>query len=94
MDTDASAGQVGVVLLQEQPDQSTRPVGYFSRPLNAAERNNSKTEQECLAVVWSSLLLRPCIEGARFTVRTDHAALKWMLHMDGPMEGWCGGGCG
>jgi len=28
LDTDASAGQVGAVLLQEQPDQSTRPVGY------------------------------------------------------------------
>jgi len=28
LDTDPSAGQVGAVLLQEQPDQSTRPVGY------------------------------------------------------------------
>jgi len=34
-------------------------------------------------VVWASLLLRPFFEGTRFTVRTDHAALKWMLHMDG-----------
>jgi len=83
LDTDASAGQVGEVLLQEQPDQSTRPVGYWSRSLNAAERNYSTTERECLAVVWASLLLRPYIEGTRFTVRTDHAALKWMLHMDG-----------
>jgi len=37
LDTDASAGKVGAVLLQEQPDQSTRPVGYWSRFLNAAE---------------------------------------------------------
>jgi len=81
--TDASAGQVGAVLLQEQPDQSTRPVGYWSRSLNAAERNYSTTERESLAVVWASLLLRPHIVGTRFTVRTDHAALKWMLHMDG-----------
>jgi len=83
LDTDASAGHVGAVLLQQQPDQSTRPVGYWSRSLNAAERNYSTTERECLAVVWVSLLLRPYIEGTRFTVRTDHAALKWMLHMDG-----------
>jgi len=83
VDTDASAGQVGAVLLQEQPDQSTRPVGYWSRSLSAAERSYSTTERDCLAVVWASLLLRPYIEGTRFTVCTDHAALKWMLHMDG-----------
>jgi len=34
-------------------------------------------------VVWASLLLRPYVDGTSFTVRTDHAALKWMLHMDG-----------
>jgi len=76
VDTDASAGQIGAVLLQEQPDRSTRPVGYWSRSLNAAERNYSTTERECLAAVWASLLLRPYVEGTRFTVRTDHAALK------------------
>jgi len=83
LDTDASAEQVGAVLLQEQPDQSTRPVGSWSRSLNAAEWNYGTTERECLAKVWASLLLRPYVEGTRFTVRTDHAALKWMLHMDG-----------
>jgi len=82
LDTDASAGQVGAVLLQEQPSQSTRPVGFWSHSLNAAERNYSTTERECLAVAWESLLLRPFVEGTRFIVRTDHAALKWMLHMD------------
>jgi len=83
LDTDASAGQVGAVLVQEQPDQFTRLVGYWSGSLNAAELNYSTTERECLAVVCASLLLRPYVEGTRFTVRTDHAALKWMLHMDG-----------
>jgi len=39
LDTDASAEQVGAVLLQEQPDQSTRPVSYWSRSPHAAERN-------------------------------------------------------
>ena len=83
MDTDASAGQVGAVLLQELPNRTTRSLGHWSRSLNAAERNYSTTERECLAVVWASLLLRPYVEGTRFTVRTDHKALKWMLHMDG-----------
>ena len=87
VDTDASAGQVGAVLLQEQPDRTTRPVGYWSRSLNAAERHYSTTEQECLAVMCTSLLLRPYVEGTLFTVRTDHKALKWMLHTDGA-HGW------
>jgi len=51
LDTDASAGKVGVVLLQEKPDQSTRPVGYWSHSPNAAERSYRTTERECLAVV-------------------------------------------
>jgi len=58
-------------------------MGYWSRNVNAAERNHSTTERKCLAVVWASLRLLPCVEGTRFTVRTDHATLKWMLHMDG-----------
>jgi len=83
MDTDASAGQVGAVLPQKQPDESTQPLGYWRRSLNAAKRSYSTTERECLAVVRTSLLLHPYIERTCFTVRTDHAALKWTLHMDG-----------
>ena len=83
VDTDASPGQVGAVLLQERPDQCIRPVGYWSRFLNGAEQNYSMKGQECLSVVWEALLLRFLVEGTCFTVCTDHAALKWMLHMDG-----------
>jgi len=83
VDTDVSAGHAVAVLLQKQPDRSTRSVGYWSRSPNAADWNYSTTERECLAVVWASLLLRPYVEGTRFTVRTDHKALKWMLHMNG-----------
>lgn len=82
LDTDASKDQLGAVLLQEQADKVLKPVGYWSRGLIPAEKNYSTTERECLAVVWSVFLLRPYLEGTRFTVRTDHAALKWMLHMD------------
>jgi len=60
-------------------------VALWSRSLNAAERNYNTTERECLAVVWASLLLCLYVEGTRFTVRTDHAALKWVLHMDGAL---------
>ena len=77
LDTDASGGQVGCVLQQEQEGE-LRPLGYWSKTLNAAEENYSTTEKEALAVVWSVRLLRPYLEREHFTVRTDHSALRWM----------------
>ena len=83
VDTDASDFQVGLVLTQEQPDKTYKPVGYWSRPIEGAEKNYSTTEKECLAVVLDIFMLRPYLQGTRFTVRTDHSALRWMLHTDG-----------
>ena len=84
LDTDASSYQVGCCLLQEQPDGTRHPVGYWSRTLTAAEKNYSSTEKECLAIVWAVLHLRPYLEGTRFTIRTDHDALKWLMNLRDP----------
>ena len=84
LDTDASAYQIGCCLLQEQPDGHLLPVGYWSRSLTPAERNYSSTEKECLAVVWATLHLRPYLERTRFTIRTDHEALRWLLNLRDP----------
>ena len=81
LETDACDRQVGCVLLQMQPDGEYKPVGFWSRSLCAAERNYDTSERECLAVVWAVQLLRPCLEGTKFTIRTDHKALKWILDM-------------
>ena len=81
VDTDACDKQVGCVLLQEQPEVPARPIGYWSRSLNQAERAYDTTHRECLAVVWAVLLLRPYLEGTRYTIRTDHDALRWILNM-------------
>jgi RNase H-like domain found in reverse transcriptase len=51
LDTDASDAQLRSCLLQEQPSGPALPLGYWSRTLSAAERNNSTTEKECLATV-------------------------------------------
>jgi len=83
LDTDANDDQVGCVLTQEQPDKTCKPVGYWSRPIAGAEKNYRTTEKECLALVWALFMLRPYVQGTRFIVRTDHSALRWMLHMDG-----------
>ena len=84
LDTDASAYQLGCVLLQEQENGEWKPVGYWSRTLNSAEKAYSPTERECLAVVWSVTKLRPYIEMTKFTVRTDHNALRWLMNIDDP----------
>ena len=52
LETDASAAQLGVQLLQTQPDGSYRPLGYWSRHCTPPELNYSPTEREALACVW------------------------------------------
>jgi len=77
VDVDACADQLGCTLLQEIPDGNRFLVGYRSRGLSPAEKNYSRTERECLGVVWSVLKLRHFLDGHRFQIRTDHQALSW-----------------
>ena len=79
LDTDANDIQVGCVLQQRHLDDSLHPIGYFSRTLNETERKYDTTEKECLGIIWAVLLLRPYLEMERFTLRTDHEALKWLF---------------
>ncbi len=93
LDTDASDYQLGCCLQQDQPDGSRLLIGYWSRSLDDAQKNYHTTENECLAIVWSILLLRPYLEGVQFTVRTDHHALRWVLagsrtESHGRLERW------
>ena len=79
IDTDASAYQLGVALFQQPPEGPREPIGYWSRTLQAAEKNYSTPEKECLAVVWACTVLRPYLQGAPFVVHTDQASLRWLL---------------
>ena len=84
IETDASAEQVGVVLLQPDDEGKLQPIGYWSRKLSPQERKYITTEQECLAVVWALLTLRPYLMGEPFTVYTDHNALRWLMNVTDP----------
>ena len=79
IDVDASYDQLGCCLLQQQPTGEYLPVGYYSKGLSPAQKNYSVTEVEGLGVVWAVSMLRPYIEGAKFLIRCDHRALKWIL---------------
>ncbi|KAL7288313.1 hypothetical protein TKK_0017647 [Trichogramma kaykai] len=52
--------------------------------MNAAERNYSVTERECLAVLWAVQKFRPYVEGYHFKVITDHSSLKWLHNLKNP----------
>jgi len=78
VDVDACDDQLGCTFLQEQPDGTRLPVGYWIRGLSPAEKIYSKTERECLGVVWSALNLRHFLDGHRLLIRTDHQALSWI----------------
>ena len=77
IDTDASAYQLGATLLQQQNEWT--PIGYWSKMLTDCERNYSTMERECFSVVWAVTTLRPYIEGLKFTIRTNHDALRWLM---------------
>lgn len=80
---DASAVGIGAVLTQTFGEEE-HPIAYFSRCLNVHERNYGITERELLAVLDSVTHFRPYVEGAHFTVVTDHSSLQWLTSLSNP----------
>lgn len=76
--TDASSVGLGAILSQVQ-DGKERVVCYGSKALSATQRRYSATDRECLAIYWALHLWRIYLLGRRFTVVTDHSALRWLF---------------
>jgi hypothetical protein len=75
---DASNHAVGAVLNQKY-DKSERPIGFFSRKLRGPEVSYSVSEREALAIFEAIKFFTPYLYLNRFTVVTDHSALKFIF---------------
>jgi len=80
---DSSTKAIGAVLSQER-DGKEHPIAYTSRQLNSAESKYSVTELEMLAFLFATKQFRCYLYGRKFTVYTDHRALKWLLNLQDP----------
>ena len=78
LDTDASDVGTGAVLSQIQ-DTKEKVIAYYSKAMTQEEINYCTTRQELLAIVKAVKHFRPYLYGRKFTIRTDHASLPWML---------------
>ena len=74
--TDVSADGLGVVIEQQQPDVSIRPLRYLSRTTLDNERKWNISELECAAIVWAIKRNRQMFYGIPFEVETDHQPLQ------------------
>ena len=80
---DASTKAVGAVLSQIRNGEE-RTIAYCSRQLNSAETKYSVTELELLVLIFATKQFRCYLYGRKFTVYTDHRALKWLLNLQDP----------
>ena len=78
LNTDASLNAVSGELFQYDNDEMRRPIAFFSRVLQAPEKNYFITELELLAIVNSCEKFRQYILGYPITVLTDHHALTFL----------------
>ncbi|CAC5365137.1 unnamed protein product [Mytilus coruscus] len=83
LDTNASQTGVGAVLSQIQNGEE-HVIAYSSRTLNRAQKQYCTTKRELLAVIIFLCQFRHYLYGQKFTLRTDHASLKWLKNFKNP----------
>jgi len=80
--TDASAYAVGAILAQTDEQGIERPIHYVSKQLTDSQQKWSAIEREAFAIIYALHKLRPYLQGARFTVYTDHKPLKSLFQCE------------
>ena len=83
LDTDATDVAIGAVLSQVIDGQE-RVIAYASKSLSKTGRKYCVTRKELYALVYFVNYFRHYLYGRKFTARTDHASLKWLVHFKNP----------
>ena len=81
--TDASDYGYGAYLCQIV-GQKEHPIAFYSKSFTDVQSRWSTVEQECFAIYSALMEWRCLLEGRRFTIRTDHANLRYM--QDSPSD--------
>ena len=84
LDTDASNDDATGAVLSQIIDGKERVVAYASRILSKSQRKYCVTRKELLAVIYFVKYFRYYLYGKKFTIRTDHSSLKWLLNFKNP----------
>ena len=84
LDTDASANGLGAVLTQVQRG-TERVIAYYSKSMTKVEKRYCVTRKELLAVVSGVRQFHHYLYGQKFTVRSDHGALRWLINFRNPV---------
>ena len=85
LDTDASFDTIGAVLSQKDDKGNERVVAYGSHTMNKHEIGYCITRKELLAIYFFTQHFKHYLYGKKFTLRTDHKAITFMITTKKPI---------